>query len=66
MVNNLAGKVAATIMGGVEGGVCNLVTNLDSNGNIISPVAQTYLQAKAGCSTTPRPVVTAPRRRGKL
>src|ERR1700753_1234070 len=42
-INNLAGSVAATIMQGSEGGVSNLVGNFDGNGNIISPVAQTYL-----------------------
>lgn len=56
MVNNLAGNVAATIMSGVEGGVCNLVANKDAQGNIISPVAQTYLSAKAALlnNSTPR------------
>lgn len=47
MVNNLAGNVAATIMGGSEGGICNYVANTDTNGNLIAPSANTYLQAGA-------------------
>jgi len=47
MINNLAGKVASTVMLGSEGGVCNLVSNVDGAGNIISPTADTFLQANA-------------------
>lgn len=47
MVNNLAGAVAADVMSGVEGGISNIVSNLDGGGNIIAPVAQTWLQAGA-------------------
>lgn len=47
MINNLAGKVAATVMLGSEGGVCNFVSNVDGNGNIISPTAEQFLQANA-------------------
>jgi hypothetical protein len=46
-INNLAGAIAADIMSGVEGGVCNLVSNTDSNGNIISPILTTFLNAGA-------------------
>lgn len=46
-VNNLAGAIAADIMSGSEGGVCNLVANFDGAGNVQSPTAQTYLNAKA-------------------
>lgn len=55
-INNLAGKVAATIMGGGNGtfdgsgiaqGICNIVSNLDGSGNPTSPTVFTYLQAKA-------------------
>ena len=46
-INNLAGAVAANIMSGVDGGVCNLVSNTDSNGNIISPILTTFLNAGA-------------------
>lgn len=47
MINNLAGKVAYTIMQGSEGGVCNFVSNTDNAGNIISPTSEQYLQANA-------------------
>jgi coat protein Gp5 len=46
-INNLAGAIAANIMSGVDGGVCNLVSNTDSNGNIISPILTTFLNAGA-------------------
>jgi len=46
-VNNLVGAVAADIMGGVEGGVSNLVGNFDSGGNLLRPTLETWLQAKA-------------------
>jgi hypothetical protein len=42
-VNNLAGTVASTIMQGSEGGVCNLVKNLDGSGNLIAPSQTTFL-----------------------
>jgi P22 coat protein - gene protein 5 len=47
MVNNLCAKVASTIMLGSEGGVCNLVSNTDGAGNIISPTADQFLQGNA-------------------
>lgn len=61
-INNLAGNVAATIMGGVtiaqgpfvgtvvngvEGGICNIVTNVDGSGNILSPTLDTWTSAGA-------------------
>jgi hypothetical protein len=61
-INNLAGNVAATIMSGVtiaqgpfqgtvvngvEGGICNLVSNTDGSGNIISPTLDTWTAAGA-------------------
>lgn len=46
-VNNLAGKVALNVMLASEGGVCNLVQNLDGGGNIISPTSEQFLQANA-------------------
>lgn len=61
-INNLAGNIAATIMSGVtvaqgsfagtvvngvEGGICNLVQNVDGAGNILSPTAETWLTAGA-------------------
>lgn len=53
MVNNLCGNVAADVMSGVDSGgtngagICNYVQNSDGAGNLISPVAQTWLQAGA-------------------
>jgi hypothetical protein len=61
-INNLAGNVAATIMSGVtvaqgpfagtvvngaEGGICNLVQNVDTNSAVISPTSETWLTAGA-------------------
>lgn len=53
MVNNLAGAVAADVMSGVDtggtngAGICNYVQNSDGAGALISPVANTWLQAGA-------------------
>jgi hypothetical protein len=46
-INNLAGNIAADIMGGVEGGICNFIANVDGGGNILSPTAATWLTAGA-------------------
>ena len=55
-INNLAGAIAADVMSGTEGGVCNLVQNLDGSGNIISPNAATYLNAGAALNTNSAPL----------
>lgn len=47
MVSALCGKVASTIMRGSEGGVCNLVSNTDGAGNIISPTMDQFTGANA-------------------
>lgn len=47
MVNALCGKVAQTVMSGSEGGVCNLVANVDGGGNIISPTMDQFTGANA-------------------
>lgn len=47
MINNLAGKVAQVVMEGSEGGVCNFVSNVDANGNIIEVTSRQYLRANA-------------------
>ncbi len=65
MINNLAGKVALTIMTGSEGGVCNFVSNTDGGGNIITPVSDQFLQANAilddqGATQMDRRVVNSP------
>lgn len=47
MINNLAGKVAQTVMSGSEGGVCNFVSNTDAGGNIINVDSEQFLLANA-------------------
>ena len=47
MIAYLAADVALDVMGGVEGGICNIVANQDGSNNIIAPIAQTYLDAGA-------------------
>jgi len=49
-VNNLAGSVAADIMSGADGGVCNYVDN-ESAGVIITPTTTTILTAGANLDT---------------
>lgn len=56
MVNNLAGSVAADIMSGADGGVCNIIANQDAGNNIIRPNAETYLTASAILSNNSAPV----------
>jgi hypothetical protein len=56
MINNLAGKVASTVMLASEGGVCNFVSNVDATaaanavsatGKIISPTSEQFLTGNA-------------------
>jgi len=47
MINNLAGAVAQAVMNGAETGVCNFISNVDGNGNIISPTSQQFVRAGA-------------------
>ena len=54
-INNLAGAIAADIMSGVDGGVCNLVSNTDANGNIVSPILTTFLNAGATLDSNSAP-----------
>lgn len=65
MINNLAGSVAATVMLGSEGGVCNFVSNVDAGGNIISPTSEQFLLGNAilddnGADMAQRRVVNDP------
>ncbi len=47
-MNNLAGNIAATIMAGSEGGVCNIVANFNTAGTtIINPSLQQVLDSRA-------------------
>lgn len=56
MVNNLAGAVAVDIMGGSEGGICNITMNQDANFNVLSPIQSTYLRAGATLRNNSAPV----------
>lgn len=47
MINALAGKVAAVIMGGCESGISNYVANTNGAGSVISPTNGTILRAGA-------------------
>jgi len=47
MINNLAGKVALTVMLGSEGGVCNFVSNQDGGGFITTPTSDQFVGANA-------------------
>ena len=55
-INNLAGAVAADIMSGTEGGVANYVANVDGSGNILNPIASTYLNAGASLDSNSAPL----------
>lgn len=56
-LNALAGNVAAQIMGGIEPGCCNLVSNTDASGNIITPIADTFLSANANLDDNSAPTM---------
>ncbi len=56
-LNALAGNVAAQIMGGIEPGCCNLVSNTDASGNIITPTADTFLSANANLDDNSAPTM---------
>lgn len=56
MVNNLAGQVAVDLIGGGEGGICNITANIDSSNNVIAPIASTYLRAGATLRNNSSPV----------
>lgn len=47
MINNLAGGVAQNVINACETGCCNFVSNVDGNGNIISPTSEQFLLANA-------------------
>jgi P22 coat protein - gene protein 5 len=65
LINNLAGNVAATIMLGSEGGVCNFVNNVDGAGNTTTPASTQFLLGNAilddqGASQMGRCIVNDP------
>lgn len=51
----LTADVAYTIMSGIEGGVANIVSNVDGNGNITHPTQFTVLQARAALTNQSAP-----------
>ena len=55
-VNNIAGAVAADVMNGVEGGICNFVANVDGSNNILTPIASSFLNAGALLDVNSAPV----------
>lgn len=55
-VNNTAGAIAADIMSGVDGGVCNYVNNPDASGNALTPNADTALSAGAALNINSAPL----------
>lgn len=56
MVNNLAGAVAADVMSGVEGGVCNYVANTGAGGAVQAPSADTVLSAGVSLTNNSAPL----------
>lgn len=55
MMNNLAGKVASTIMNRNAEALCNIVANKDAQNNIQMPVSGTYLDAGASLDINSAP-----------
>lgn len=53
-INNIAGNIAANIMSGVDGGVCNYQDN-EAAGAIITPTSTTFLTAQAVLDTNSAP-----------
>lgn len=55
MVTVLAGAVANDVMSGVEGGISNFEANTDASGNVLTPTAETWLNAGARLDLTSAP-----------
>lgn len=56
-MNNLAGNVASTIMAGSEGGICNLVANVDGSNVVLTPGLTDVLQTRAVLATNSAPMI---------
>ncbi len=56
-MNNLAGNVASTIMAGSEGGICNLVANVDGSNIVLTPGLSDVLQTRAVLATNSAPML---------
>ena len=55
-MNALAGKVSTTVMAGCEGGISNIVANIDAANNILTPNSGTYLLAGAKLADNSAPM----------
>ncbi len=56
-MNNLAGNIASTIMAGNEGGVCNIVANVDGSNVILSPTLETVNIGRAVLAENSAPML---------
>ena len=54
-MNNLAGNVASAIMAGSEGGICNIVANVDGSNNILTPQLSDVNNGRAVLATNSAP-----------
>lgn len=54
-INNLVGDIAANVMSGARPGTGNIVANTDGSGNILAPIAATWLSANALLTTRSAP-----------
>lgn len=64
-INTTVAGIAVDLMNGAEGGACNWSANYDANGNIVSPDARTWLNAKASlennsCPSTDYKIMMSP------
>jgi hypothetical protein len=56
-MNNLAGNVATAIMAGSEGGVCNIVANVDASNVILNPTSDTVNTGRAVLADNSAPML---------
>lgn len=56
-MNNLAGNVASTIMAGSEGGICNIVANVDNSNVILTPGLTDVLNTRASLADNSAPAL---------
>lgn len=71
MMNNLAGRVATTIMSTNAEAICNIAANLDANGVVLTPNDGTYLDAKATLDINSTPqgaqkIINSPRTEARV
>lgn len=56
-MNNLAGNIASTVMAGSEGGICNIVANVDGSNNILNPTLSDVLNSRASLADNSAPLL---------